>query len=137
MSTASATPATPSTDMVGQLLSQALTGAFDSLKDKVTANVQENGEQYLHQAVEKIKDATSGVVAWAKENPVKTALAIAALAAVTTFLVKTMSGPSEAGADDKSDKDAGSAAKAKAKSESKSKAKPRTMSKSGSTSTAR
>lgn len=132
MTTASSTSVTPSTDIVGQLLSQALTGAFDSLKDKVTANVQENGEQYLHQAVEKIKDATSGMVAWAKENPVKTALAIAALAAVTTFLVKTMSGSLAAGADGKSDKDADSDDKAKAKA----KGKARAMNKPGSTSAA-
>jgi hypothetical protein len=30
------------------------------------------------------------VVAWAKRNPVKTALAVAAVAAVSTFLVKSI-----------------------------------------------
>ena len=93
--TASASTTKQSTDMVSNLLTQALSGAFDSMKGKVTANVQENGEEYLHQAVEKIKESTAGVVAWAKENPVKTALAVAALAAVSTFLVRTMTAPSE------------------------------------------
>ena len=85
------TPAAPqSTDLVAQLLSQALGGAFDSLKGKVTDDVAENGEQYLHQAAEKIKESTAGLVNWAKQNPVKTAIAIAALAAVSTFLVRMM-----------------------------------------------
>lgn len=84
-------PAAPqATDLVAQLLSQALGGAFDSLKGKVTDDVAENGEEYLHQAAEKIKEATSGLVTWAKQNPVKTAIAIAALAAVSTFLVRMM-----------------------------------------------
>ena len=83
------------TDLVSQLLTQALTGAFDSLKGKVTTNVQENGEEYLHQAAEKIKESTAKVVAWAKQNPVKTALAVAALAAVSTFLVRTIGASSE------------------------------------------
>ncbi len=77
-------------DAVAQLLTQALNGAFDSIKGKVTAKVQENGEEYLHQAAEKIKESTASVIAWAKENPVKTALAVAALAAVSTFLVRMM-----------------------------------------------
>lgn len=116
MSSTPSTPTTPSTDIVGHLLTQALAGAFDSLKGKVTANMQENGEQYLHQAVERIKETTSSVVAWAKENPVKTALALAALAAVTTFLVKTMTSSSASTAEDDSDTAmSGSAAKAKAK----------------------
>ena len=88
-----------STDLIAQLLSQTLTGAFDSLKEKVTANVQENGEEYLQQAVEKIKESTAGVVAWAKENPVKTALAVAALAGVSLFLVKVVSESSSGSAD--------------------------------------
>ena len=92
--TASDSTAKQSTDLVSQLLTQALAGAFDSFKGKVTANVQENGEEYLHQAAEKIKESTAKVVVWAKENPVKTALAVAALAAVSTFLVRTIASSS-------------------------------------------
>lgn len=84
---------TSSTDLVGQLLTHALDGAFDSFKGKVTTDIQENGEKYLHQAVEKIKESTSGLVAWAKENPMKTAAALAALAAVSAIIVHTMASP--------------------------------------------
>lgn len=125
---ASSTPsASPGTDLVGHLLTQALAGAFDSLKGKFTSNVQENGEQYLHQAVERIKETTTGVVAWAKENPVKTALALAALAAVTTFLVKTMTGPIEATGNAETDTEADTEATSGPTAKHKTKAKPRTM----------
>lgn len=84
-----------STDALSELFAQALSGAFDSVKGKLTTNVQENGEEYLSQAVEKIKQSTASVVAWAKENPLKTALAAAALAAVSTFLVRTIASSTE------------------------------------------
>lgn len=93
--TASPNTSKQSPDALSELFAQALSGAFDSVKGKVTANVQENGEEYLSQAVEKIKQSTASVVAWAKENPLKTALAVAALAAVSTFLVRTMASSTE------------------------------------------
>lgn len=78
-------------DLIGQLVTSGLTKLFDSMKDSVTTNVQENGEQYLQEAVTKLKASADQVVAWAKRNPVKTALAVAAVAAVSTFLVKAIS----------------------------------------------
>ena len=77
-------------DLIGQLVTSGLTKLFDSMKDTVTTNVQENGEQYLQDAVAKLKNSADQVVAWAKRNPVKTALAVAAVAAVSTFLVKSI-----------------------------------------------
>ncbi len=85
-------------DIFPQLLNQALSSVFESVKDKVAVNVQENGEEYLQQAVEKIKESANKVVTWAKENPVKTAVALAALAAVSTFLVHTVNRSGDAAA---------------------------------------
>lgn len=94
MSTAAAPKRSTSTDgshdLIGQLVTSGLTKLFDSMKDTVTSNVQENGEQYLQDAVAKLKNSADQVVAWAKRNPVKTALAVAAIAAVSTFLVKSI-----------------------------------------------
>jgi hypothetical protein len=79
-----------STDMISELLTHALTGICDSLKGKVAADIQEHGEEYLQGAFDRIKDSATAAVEWAKANPMKTALAVAALAAVSTSLVRAI-----------------------------------------------
>ena len=112
----SSNTSTDSNDLIGQLVTSGLTKAFDAIKEKVTTNVQENGEQYLDEAVEKITETTAEVVEWAKKHPVKTALAVTALAAVSAFLMKMIathssSSSSKAGSSSSSARSSAPAAK--------------------------
>jgi hypothetical protein len=75
---------------LGSALGDGLASVFDSVKEKMSGAVSENGVAYLEEAVEKLKDSTEKIVEWGKKNPVKTAVAVAAVAAVSTFLVSTM-----------------------------------------------
>lgn len=81
-----------SLDLIGQMVDSGLSNTFEALKDKVTAGIKDNGEQYLTDAVDKLKDSASRLSDWAKKNPVKTAVAVAAVLAVTAFLVSTAKG---------------------------------------------
>ncbi len=79
-----------SMDFVSQMVANGLSSTFESLKEKVTANIKDNGEQYLADAIEKLKTSASDLADWGKKNPIKTAAAVAAVLAVTAFLVTTV-----------------------------------------------
>ena len=77
---------------ISQMVGTGLADSFDSLKQKVSASITDNGEQYLHDAIDRLKKSTGDLVGWSKKNPVKTAVAVAAVLAVTAFLVTTARG---------------------------------------------
>ena len=72
------------------MVATGLSHTFDSLKEKVSGNITDNGEQYLSDALEKLKTAATDLGHWGKKNPVKTTIAVAAVLAVTAFLVSTV-----------------------------------------------
>ncbi len=72
------------------LINSGLTSSFDAIREKIAATVGDNGEEYLHDAVEKITDSTAQIVSWCKKNPIKMVIGVAALTAVSAFLVHTM-----------------------------------------------
>ena len=76
--------------VVGQMVDFGLSNSFNSMKEKLTTSIKDNGEKYLHDAVGKLTDSAGKVVTWGKKNPVKTAVAVAALLAVSAFLVSTV-----------------------------------------------
>ena len=78
-----------SLDFISQMVATGLSHTFDSLKEKVSGNITDNGEQYLADALEKLKTAATDLGHWGKKNPVKTTIAVAAVLAVTAFLVST------------------------------------------------
>lgn len=78
-----------SMDFISQMVGTGLSNGFESLKEKVSASIKDNGEQYLTDALEKLKKSAANLTEWSKENPVKTAVAVAAVLAVTAFLVST------------------------------------------------
>lgn len=81
-----------SLQFISQMVGSGLSDSFDSLKQKVSSSITDNGEQYLHDAIERLKKSTGDLVGWSKKNPVKTAVAVAAVLAVTAFLVTTARG---------------------------------------------
>lgn len=83
------TPDTSSMDFISQMVATGLSNSFESLKDKVSATIKDNGEDYLGEALEKLKKSAAHLAEWSKQNPVKTAVAVAAVLAVTAFLVAT------------------------------------------------
>ncbi len=107
---------------ISQMVGSGLSDSFDSLKEKVSTSITDNGEQYLHDAIARLKQSTSDLVGWSKKNPVKTAVAVAAVLAVTAFLVTTARGgkAKAAGKVKKSAAAKPKAAKAAKKSTSKS-----------------
>ena len=82
-------PDTSSMDFISQMVATGLSNSFETLKDKVSATIKDNGEEYLSDALEKLKKSASNLAEWSKQNPVKTAVAVAAVLAVTAFLVAT------------------------------------------------
>jgi hypothetical protein len=72
---------------VAGLITSGLASSFEALRDKVSDTVTENGEEYLKDGVQKIARSTKDLVAWGKKHPLKTAAAVAALLAVSGFLV--------------------------------------------------
>jgi RNase P/RNase MRP subunit POP5 len=91
------------------LIDSGLSSSFDAIREKISSTIGDNGEEYLHEAVEKISESTEQVVAWCKKNPIKMVIGIAALTAVSAFLVHTVGG---SGAVKKVVKKAAKAAKA-------------------------
>lgn len=85
----SAAHETSSLEFISQMLATGLASSFESLKDKVSVNFKDNGEQYLTDALDKLKKAAADLADWGKKNPVKTTVAVAAVLAVTAFLVST------------------------------------------------
>jgi hypothetical protein len=81
---------------LGSLLNSGLTSSFEAIRDKISQSVTENGEEYLKEAAEKITKSTSQVVEWSRKNPIKLAVGVAALLAVSAFLVHTMKNPEAA-----------------------------------------
>jgi hypothetical protein len=73
------------------LINSGLTSSFDAVREKISSTIGANGEEYLHEAVDKISESTAQVVTWCKKNPIKMVVGIAALTAVSAFLVHTMS----------------------------------------------
>lgn len=67
-------------------LENSLSGSFESLKEKISDAIGENGEKYLKEAVEKITDSATHLAQWAKKNPVKTTVAAAGLIAASAYL---------------------------------------------------
>lgn len=84
-----ATKDNSSMDFISQMVGTGLSNSFESLKDKVSTAIKDNGEQYLSDAIDKLKKSATHLVEWSKENPVKTGVAVAAVLAVTAFLVST------------------------------------------------
>lgn len=78
-----------SMEFISHMLASGLASTFDSLKEKVSGNITDNGEQYLTDALDKLKTAAADLASWGKKNPVKTTIAVAAVLAVTAFLVST------------------------------------------------
>jgi hypothetical protein len=78
------------------LIDSGLSSSFDAIREKISSTIGNNGEEYLHEAVDKISESTEQVVAWCKKNPIKMVIGIAALTAVSAFLIHTVSanGPS-------------------------------------------
>jgi hypothetical protein len=72
------------------LINSGLTSSFDAIREKLSSTIGSNGEEYLHEAVDKITEATTQVASWCKRNPIKMVVGIAALTAVSAFLVHTM-----------------------------------------------
>lgn len=81
-----------SMDFISQLVASGLSNGFESLKEKVSVSIKDNGEEYLTDALDKLKKAAVSLTEWSKKNPVKTAVAVAAVLAVTAFLVSTTKG---------------------------------------------
>jgi hypothetical protein len=69
------------------LINSGLTSSFDAIREKISSSIGSNGEEYLHEAVDKITESTTQVVSWCKKNPIKMVVGIAALTAVSAFLV--------------------------------------------------
>lgn len=67
-------------------LESTLSGSFESLKEKISGAIGDNGEKYLKEAVEKVTDSATHLAKWAKKNPVKTTVAAAGLIAVSAYL---------------------------------------------------
>ena len=80
---------TSSMDFISHMVATGLSNSFESLKEKVSVTIKDNGEEYLHDALEKLKKSAVSLTEWSKKNPVKTAVAVAAVLAVTAFLVST------------------------------------------------
>jgi ElaB/YqjD/DUF883 family membrane-anchored ribosome-binding protein len=78
--------------LIGSVVGDSLSESVSNLKNKVTEQVSIHGQEYLESARERITEATSKVVKWGKEHPVKTVAAAAALIAVTGFLYATLNG---------------------------------------------
>lgn len=85
-----------SMDFISQMVATGLSKSFESLKDKVSSTIKGNGEEYLSDALEKLKKSAVSLTEWSKQNPVKTAIAVAAVLAVTAFLVSTAKGSTAA-----------------------------------------
>lgn len=96
-------PDTSSMDFISQMVATGLSNSFESLKDKVSATIKDNGEEYLSDALEKLKKSAAQLTEWSKQNPVKTAVAVAAVLAVTAFLVATAKNHSAAVIPEKSE----------------------------------
>ena len=75
---------------LSNFINSGLSSSFDAIRQKLTETIGDNGEKYLHEAVDKITDTTSQVATWSKKNPIKLAVGVAALMAVSAFLVHTM-----------------------------------------------
>jgi hypothetical protein len=91
-------------------ISEGLRGSIDSIKEKLAENMDKNGEAYLQQAVDGVTEATGKLVEWSRQHPVKTAMAGAALMAVTAAIYNTMqSGGTKGGKSSSSGKNEGSA----------------------------
>ncbi len=71
-------------------LESGLISAVDALTKAITSKINENGEEYLSEATEKITGAVAQTVEWSKKHPVKLAIGGAALIAAAGFLVSTM-----------------------------------------------
>ena len=80
---------TSSMDFISQMVATGLSNSFEALKEKVSVTIKDNGEEYLDDALEKLKKSAISLTEWSKKNPVKTAIAVAAVLAVTAFLVST------------------------------------------------
>ena len=78
--------------LVGGVVGDSLSETVSNLKNKVTEQVEIHGQEYLESARDHIQDATTKVVKWGKEHPVKTVAAAAALIAVAGFLYATLHG---------------------------------------------
>ena len=78
--------------LVGGVVGDSLSETVSNLKNKVTEQVEIHGQEYLESARDRIQDATTKVVKWGKEHPVKTVAAAAALIAVAGFLYATLHG---------------------------------------------
>jgi len=72
------------------LINSGLTSSFDAIRERISSSIGSNGEEYLHEAVDRITDATTQVTTWCKKNPIKMVIGIAALTAVSAFLVHTV-----------------------------------------------
>jgi hypothetical protein len=72
------------------LINTGLTSSFEAIREKISSTISTNGEEYLHEAVDKITESTAQVVSWCKKNPIKMVVGVAALTAVSAFLVHTM-----------------------------------------------
>ena len=80
----------PSIDVISQLIAAGLAKSFAALREKLTETIAESGEHYLADAIDQMKDSAGKLVQWSKKNPVQTAVAVAAVLAVSAFLISTM-----------------------------------------------
>jgi hypothetical protein len=72
------------------LLKDGLSSSFEALRGKIGDTLSDKGEGYLETSITKLNKTTSQLVKWSKKHPVKLACGIAAVMAVSTFLVHTM-----------------------------------------------
>lgn len=107
-----------SMDFISQMVGTGLSNSFESLKDKVSTAIKDNGEQYLSDAIDKLKKSATHLVEWSKENPVKTGVAVAAILAVTAFLVSTANGEKSSAAPSTAKKSPGNAVAKKTRAKS-------------------
>lgn len=80
------------------VIAEGLRGSIDSLTEKLSQSIDRKGDSYLSKAVEGVTEATEKLVVWGRQHPVKTAVAGAALVAVTATIYATMHNKIAAGA---------------------------------------
>jgi hypothetical protein len=78
------------TALVGSMLTNVLSEATSSLKEYADAKITEHGPVYMKKASAKVAKTTDELMAWAKDHPVKTAAAVAALVAAAALLRAAM-----------------------------------------------
>ena len=73
----------------------SLSGAMEKVKDEVSQQVKTHGERYLDSTKQHVTEMTAKVVSWGKEHPMRVAGAVAALIAVSGFLLNLVHGKAD------------------------------------------